>query len=138
MTLHDRFFNHVKKTSSCWLWSAYKDKNGYGRIKVNGVSRCAHVVSWAIKNKREPDNCILHSCDNPSCVNPDHLRDGTHRENTQDSVNRKRHFEAAKTRCNKGHLFSPENTISYNGARKCRTCNNDRCIARYHARKKGN
>lgn len=84
-----RFFKRVKKTDGCWIWQGGRDTDGYGVFmgEVMGtVLRRAHRFSWSFHNNRTipPNMEILHSCDVPECVNPDHLSLGTTAENQQD------------------------------------------------------
>ena len=67
----------------CWIWNATKDSDGYGRIKIQGKSKIATHVAFYLKEHRWPETgkLICHSCDNPSCVNPKHLREDTHAGN---------------------------------------------------------
>ena len=77
--------------SGCWLWLANLDNKGYGRITVPNLGFVgAHRVSWEIANKRKTKKFILHKCDNPACVNPDHLYAGTQRDNIRDRTQRNR------------------------------------------------
>jgi hypothetical protein len=89
--------NFLKKfiqTSSndCWGWTGAKfKKNGYGAFGINYKMKLAHRVSYEIFIEQIPtDLCVLHKCDNPLCVNPNHLFLGTHRDNMQDMVKKSR------------------------------------------------
>ena len=85
--LKARFFSKVKTGPGCWEWTGLKDRDGYGRYN----DTMAHRVSWMIKYGDIPSGkFILHSCDNPGCVNPDHLKIGTNIDNMRDMVDRKR------------------------------------------------
>jgi hypothetical protein len=80
-----------KRANGCWEWTGATNPDGYGRLKWNGsTSYRAHRMSFWIAHGKEPELYVLHSCDNPACVNPAHLREGTHKENTQDAIERKR------------------------------------------------
>lgn len=131
----NNFYDRVTKTNTCWIWNGSRLKFGHGNLRVNGKHILAHRFSWIVANNREPENLILHTCDNPICVNPEHLYDGTHKQNTVDSVDRKRHYEAAKTHCQYGHEFSLENTYLYKNSRICKVCRNRRNLEHYYKRK---
>lgn len=84
----DRFFKKIEKTKSCWIWKGGLDKDGYGQFnfKENNINNHvrSHRFSYFLHKGEIPINMnILHKCDNPKCVNPDHLFIGT----TQDNVN---------------------------------------------------
>jgi len=83
----------------CHLWTAAVDSKGYGQIKVDGKLALAHRVAWKLEYGRIPDGlidygwaplCVLHKCDNPLCVNPDHLFLGTHAANMLNMVEKNR------------------------------------------------
>jgi len=90
--LEERFWPKVNKTKSCWLWVAGVNRQGYGKFSLDGKTQRANRVSWEIHNDSIPDGlCVLHKCDNTSCVNPDHLFLGTNKDNTQDMLAKGRH-----------------------------------------------
>jgi len=89
-TIEEKWNRYVDKKSKdeCWEWKGYKDKDGYGKMRVEKTNKGAHIVSFYIHNGYIwPEKLILHSCNNPSCVNPNHLREGTQVENMKDRTN---------------------------------------------------
>jgi len=81
----DRFWKKVTKTDTCWLWTGSIGNTGYGQLRVNRKTVRAHRVSWELHNSKILSGmCVLHKCDNPPCVNPDHLFLGTHKDNASD------------------------------------------------------
>ena len=87
----ERFFSKFEKGTikDCWEWQGQKDKDGYGkfnyRIPNKGFYVRAHRISASYYLEEVPDDkVVMHKCDNPSCVNPNHLKIGTHLENEQD------------------------------------------------------
>ena len=95
----DRLFRHVIVTPSCWLWQGTKSKFGHGFIgngshnpKISKKQLLAvHRVSYELLVGPIPNGlCVLHKCDVPSCLNPDHLFLGTMRENTADMISKNR------------------------------------------------
>jgi HNH endonuclease len=98
------FFNHIKKTSHCWIWTGGLHGNGYGRCKLGEKRIYAHRASWIIHKGLIPKGLfVLHDCrplpDNRACVNFDHLWLGTHKENLADMA-----AKGNSTRGEKSHL----------------------------------
>lgn len=91
-TIEDRFLSRFTKVvSECWFWLAQKDKDGYGILSGNNSNTRAHRYSFEKYNgKILSGNVIRHTCDNPSCVNPKHLLQGTTKQNCEDMLERKR------------------------------------------------
>lgn len=75
----------------CWRWPGATDEKGRGRIWMNGTIQIAHRAVWMALGREIPTGKLLcHHCDNPRCVNPDHLYVGTHADNGRDMSVRKR------------------------------------------------
>ena len=92
---HQRFLENIKinKKTGCWEWTGFKNKKGYGTLSVNHKQRGAHRLSYQFYRGPIPKGmCVCHICDNPSCVNPDHLFLGTIQDNTQDMIDKNRHY----------------------------------------------
>lgn len=83
-----RLHSNIELTNSgCWEWKGLKMSSGYGHLKVFGKFVGAHRLSYELYKGQIPiDKEIMHLCDNRLCVNPDHLKLGTHKENMLDMV----------------------------------------------------
>ena len=87
----DQFWSKVTKTPNCWLWCGAKTYDGYGVIKLRQQRLRTHRVSWELSFGQIPDGLfVLHRCDNPPCVRPDHLFLGTKQDNNRDAVSKGR------------------------------------------------
>lgn len=92
----ERFWERVNKTESCWIWMCKSSRYSYGRF-YTGTSKTylvkAHRYSWELHKGKVPDGLfVLHKCDVPLCVNPDHLFLGTHQDNMDDMARKGRRF----------------------------------------------
>ena len=142
----ERFWSKVERRGpdECWPWTGTIDRGGYGEFYVSDQADQrlvkAHVWMYEVTVGPVPDDHELdHAChtrdatrtrgdDCPhrGCVNPGHLEPVTHQENSRRSRSTASAY-AARSHCDKGHLFSGDNLIvRKNGARRCRTCKNER------------
>jgi len=124
--------------TGCWLWTgAIRTTNSgltYGRMicgkRSDGTRRSigAHQYAYeAFKGIRPAGTVVCHECDNPLCVNPEHLKAAPHSVNMQDAVRRGRVTPPqrwrGRTHCKRGHELSPANTYSApDGSHECREC----------------
>lgn len=144
-----RWINRVKarvkiNESGCWIWQGFLHKfrnqkpgqPGYAGSAYRG--KCVRVHRKMLELKlgldlpRELHAC--HSCDNPPCVNPDHLYPATNQQNHLDGGKRQRMQGQRKTHCDAGHEFTPENTYmgkrGLSASRQCKTCQRIRARVR--------
>ncbi len=99
----ERFWKYVDKSGVHWLWTGARVYS-YGKFKLRGLSERAHRVSYAIAHGGCPgDKDVLHRCDTPGCIRPDHLFLGTDIENVADKVskNRQARLSGANSPCAK-------------------------------------
>ena len=110
--------------TECDEWTGARNK-GYGMLLLNGKAKYAHRIVW-MQDNGHTDLQINHHCDNPACINIEHLYAGTHKENMRDMRERGRvnSHNAKKTHCKRGHEFTPENTKMNGDRRACRSCIN--------------
>lgn len=101
------------------MWQANINNKGYGMVWVlsEGCQRLAHRVSMSMHLGRDlgRSELVLHHCDNPLCVRPDHLFLGTQLDNMRDMHSKGRGSKWRPKRidkCHKGHAFTPENTYN--------------------------
>jgi hypothetical protein len=96
------FWSHVDKTGPCWLWTAGVNGQGRGCIRKDYKYRQTHRLSWEMAFGPIPEGLhVLHKCDIPRCLNPDHLFLGTQADNVRDCVAKGRHGDKHSRRTNK-------------------------------------
>lgn len=100
MSEEERFWSFVEKTETCWLWSGYVTKDGYGHFSIDGKPIRAHRYSFELCNGPIPDGIfVCHDCpdeDNRRCVNPDHLWLGDNSDNQSDRWAKSRRRERSR------------------------------------------
>jgi len=124
------FWSRVNKTDGCWLWAGAVAKNGYGYVRWGNRLEVASRIAWELTHREKiPDSMyICHSCDNPTCVNPEHLFMGTPHDNYVDCIVKGRavFHNRLKTHCKNGHRYDSKNTYyrpsTTRPGRNCRAC----------------
>jgi HNH endonuclease/Helix-turn-helix domain len=110
--LGDRFWEKVKKGTpeECWTWTAHRLKSGgYGQFALHGKPKRAHRISYELANGPIPKGLyVCHTCDTPSCVNPNHLFLGTNSQNILDCIKKGRFITAKRIAALRKKL-TPEN-----------------------------
>jgi hypothetical protein len=113
----DRFWNKVSRqdSESCWVWNGAQFRKGYGNFYIPSIGNIgAHIVAYLLAHPSEllnPDDCVLHGCDNPPCCNARHLFKGSKKDNTRDMMKKGRakfahNIEFARGRQPKGEDHS--------------------------------
>lgn len=132
--MHD--LPYVVTATGCHETTLPLNKDGYGHVYRDGVQWRANRYVWTMTHGPIPEGMkVLHRCDNPPCINLDHLFLGTQADNMADKMAKGRwagagsyspHHNAVKTHCIHGHEYTPENTILRPKQRECRACKQQR------------
>ena len=131
--------------TDCIEHEGARNAKGYGKVLRRSTNpdlptvQMAHRWAWIQAHGEIPEELLVrHKCDNPPCINVDHLELGTDEDNARDRDSRGRNFQVSKTHCPKGHPYSGDNLFvqATTGKRQCRTCLNEAALARYYRNKK--
>lgn len=87
--IKQRFWSKVIKTPTCWEWNGSLTRGGYGQFRVDNTIVAAHRFSLSL-TQDITNKVVLHTCDNPRCVRPEHLIPGTQQDNISDMVSKGR------------------------------------------------
>jgi hypothetical protein len=114
--------------TACWPWTGHRTVDGYGRAKHEGRDHNAQRVAWMLTVGSIPDGMVVcHRCDNPPCVNPDHLFLGSQADNIADMDAKGRRRRAPRpSHCPQGHPYDEANTGEWRGMVRCRACDAER------------
>lgn len=118
----------INEDTDCWEWQNATNNIGYGMFRwSSGKMRTAHRASYELHIGPIPEGLVVcHTCDNPKCVNPEHLWTGTMKDNAQDMIAKGRHythpkgFKHALGTCKHCNVTVPVNTLARNHNDKCK------------------
>jgi hypothetical protein len=100
-----RFWDKVDKSGECWIWKGTKFRTGYGMFRFEGKVGSSHRASWKLSHGDIMEGmCVLHTCDNKLCVNPQHLWLGSQQDNIDDMWRKGRWKTGGRSNCIKGMM----------------------------------
>jgi hypothetical protein len=118
--LRARIYAQTEFTKTCWVWKGNKDRKGYGIASHNRQEFRTHRLSWIMHIGEIPEGMwVLHKCDNPSCINPDHLFLGTSDDNVRDRNEKGRtsHGERQSGKLRREDVWAIRKEPRYRGSR---------------------
>jgi hypothetical protein len=118
--LKESFWQRVEKhdKQACWIWCGGFSGWGYGIFKFRGVKYSAHRIAAKLAGQKIQGKIVRHTCDNPACVNPNHLLTGTHADNVADKVKRNRQSKGV----NNGRAKLTEKQVKFIRKSKLSNC----------------
>jgi hypothetical protein len=125
-------FVHAEPMSGCFLWAGATNRDGYGAFGIGKRTVRAHRLAFEHERGPIPAGLkVLHRCDTPQCVNPEHLFVGTDLDNQRDMIAKGRGRQGGErwrsaTHCPRGHAYDEANTRRHARGRKCRACDRER------------
>ena len=130
--------SYVVGQNGCWIWTSTINQYGYGILNIgrNGKIIASRLSLQLATGKSGEGLFACHSCDQPACINPEHLFWGTQSDNMRDAAAKGRlhnTFQTAKTHCPQGHEYTEENTfLGSKGERACRICSREYSRRHYY------
>jgi hypothetical protein len=128
----DTLLSKTKQNGDCLEFTGALSDLGYGKVGYKGKVYMAHRLAYQLKNGGIPTGAVIcHKCDNPACINPEHLFVGTHKDNIQDMIQKgRRKGRTRKDVCVNGHEMSGDNVYIYKtdkyNIRQCKACKKTR------------
>lgn len=119
----------IETNSGCHIWCKSYFKTGYGQTSYRNKPYLVHRLMYMINfGELDSKTVIMHKCDTKGCLNINHLKSGTQKENIEDMFKKGRAtahlFNKNKTHCKNGHEYTKENTKTNKSGRECRLCHN--------------
>lgn len=133
-SIREQVWDRVKVTpSGCWEWQGARDKKGYGSVRVKGKTRRVHRLAWELTYGGVPVSLLVcHRCDNPPCINPEHLLAQTSKENTMDMERRIRYKGRFKIgRIPENRKFTPAKISAIRRKYRTGTCTQKELAAKH-------
>ncbi len=140
--LETLFWSKVEKTPTCWIWKAGRFQGrDYGQFHIPRWGPIlAHRFAYEHTKGKIPDGLVLHHiCYNRRCVNPNHLKPVTQRENVMSSPSELGVINIKKTHCPKGHPYTPDNVavgkLTRQHRRECMACAKERSFRQWRLKR---